>query len=74
MIDKVKKTRFNVGDRVWINPQESEYGPFEAVIFKVEYNKFSNIIEYGIYELISDKLEYPSDGWTEEMLSICYPR
>lgn len=59
MIDKIKKTRFNVGDRVWINPQESEYGILEII---------GNTL-YG-----EEKLANPSDGWDEKMLSLSYPR
>lgn len=83
MIDKIKKTRYNVGDRVWVNPQESEYGPFEAVIFKVERpfrNGYIGEPEYGILEIIGntlygeEKLANPSDSWPENMLSLSYPR
>ena len=73
---KVPRSLYQLGDKVWVNPQEYEIAPFEAIIFEVRYNRHTapqNAIEYALIELNGDKEVGGSDGWPENMISTSYP-
>lgn len=78
---KAKRPRFQVGDEVWINPQESECQPFRALIcgVKCDWNGLGfDDPEYSVVEIFEkfkrEEYSCPSDGWTENMLFCYYPR
>lgn len=79
---KFPKPKFQIGDKVWVNANELGVAPFEATVYEVRFNPrylYGSTIssrraglEYSLFE--DEEYKVTSDGWTEDMLSISYPR